>query len=142
MGLRVFKPSPPFLIFCCIGVLNTFINYSVFLCLISYMGLNYLYAGVCGFLSGAVSGFFLNRKFTFKNSIRIFPGLSAYLFLQFGCLVLSSSIQFVVVEYFLVPTRLSQFPAITVTLFLNYIISQKYIFKIKDSDEGSCIKSE
>ena len=138
----MFKPFTSFLIFCYIGVFNTLINYSIFMYLISYMGLNYLYAGACGFVSGAVSGFFLNRKFTFKNSIKIFPGLSAYLFLQSGCLVLNSCIQFIVVEYFLVSPRLSQLPAITVTLFLNYIISKKFIFLKKDSNEGSCIKSE
>jgi putative flippase GtrA len=106
------------------------------------MGFSYLYAGVLGFLSGAITGFFLNRKFTFKNSIKIYTGLSAYLLLQFFCLIVNSSIQYIAVEFFLMPIKLSQLPAITVTLFLNYIISKKFIFLMRDPNEGSRIKSK
>lgn len=106
------------------------------------MGFSYLHAGSLGFLSGAITGFFLNRKFTFKSSIKISTGLSTYLFLQLGCLIVNSCIQFIVVEYFSVPSKLSQLPAITVTLFLNYIISKEFIFLIKDSNEGGRIKSK
>jgi putative flippase GtrA len=142
MNLGMLRPYFPFLIFCCIGVLNTLVNYSIFLYLIIYMGFSYLHAGSLGFLSGAITGFFLNRKFTFKNSIKISTGLSTYLFLQLGCLIVNSCIQFIVVEYFSVPSKLSQLPAITVTLFLNYIISKEFIFLIKDSNEGGRIKSK
>ena len=104
------------------------------------MGLSYLYAGVLGFLFGAMTGFILNQKFTFKSSINIFTSFSAYFFLQCGCLIVNGCIQFIVVEYFLMPIKWSQLPAITVTLFLNYMISKKFIFLMKDSNEGRSIE--
>lgn len=140
MNFYLFSLSPTFLIFCCVGLFNTSLNYSVFLYLISYIGLNYIYAGALGFLAGAISGFFLNRKFTFNNSIRISRGLSAYLLLQSVCLILNGCIQFVVVQYFFMPSKLSQLPAIAVTLLLNYVISKRFIFLKRGFNESRCIK--
>jgi len=142
MVFKFYLPSTSFLIFCCIGILNTSVNYGIFLFLMNYFGVYYLYAGAVGFFSGAITGFFLNTKYTFKRSISIMPNLSAYLLLQLFCLIVSCCIQAIVVLNLFIRTEWSQVMSIIVTLLLNYFISKKYVFLIRESNEGGGIKSE
>ena len=69
--------------FIMVGVLNTVINYGVFILLFIAFNLIYFVAGAIGFLSGSVSGFFLNRLWTFKSKIPIARGFPKYFFILF-----------------------------------------------------------
>ena len=57
--------------FIMVGVLNTVINYGVFILLFIAFNLIYFVAGAIGFLSGSVSGFFLNRLWPLRASFQL-----------------------------------------------------------------------
>ncbi len=116
-----------FIKFCLIGLFNTGLNYLVFYLLIS-MKFNPLLAGSMGFLSGAVTGFILNRRYTFASDISFFLGFKKYFILQLVCLSVHFCVQFFFLYVLLFPKLFSQIPGIFFTSLLNYFLSRKYVF--------------
>lgn len=117
-----------FVRFCVVGVVNTALNYAVYWLLLEGAGLQYLVAGALGFLSGAVSGFFLNRKWTFAARVATGSGLARYLAVQLVCLGAHVLTQWTAAQAFGVPDRYSQFFGIVVTTFLNFFLSRALVF--------------
>jgi len=115
--------------FIMVGVLNTVINYGVFILLFIAFNLIYFVAGAIGFLSGSVSGFFLNRLWTFKSKIPIARGFLKYLFIQLFCLGAHIITQISVTKILGVPEIYSQLAGIMLTTFLNFFISRAIVFK-------------
>jgi len=115
--------------FIMVGVLNTVINYGVFILLFIAFNLIYFVAGAIGFLSGSVSGFFLNRLWTFKSKIPIARGFLKYFFIQLFCLGAHIITQISVTKILGVPEIYSQLAGIMLTTFLNFFISRAIVFK-------------
>ena len=115
--------------FVIVGILNTTINYGVFVLLLLALNLVYFVAGAIGFLSGAISGYFLNRLWTFKSKIPIARGFLKYLFIQLFCLGAHIITQISVTKILGVPEIYSQLAGIMLTTFLNFFISRAIVFK-------------
>lgn len=118
-----------FLRFISVGVLNTAINYLVYLFFLKILSLNYLFSGVVGFLSGAVTGFYLNRNWTFKSSVNIMSGSLKYLLIQIVNLGAHSLAQYISHTQLGVSEEISQFAGIIVTTFLNFILIRYFVFR-------------
>ena len=54
-----------FVAFCCVGGVNTAVDFCLFLSLVSFAGLNPLVANVISFSAGGLCSFLLNSRFTF-----------------------------------------------------------------------------
>ncbi len=117
-----------FLRFITIGVINTLLNYIVYLFMLEIVDIYYLFAGISGFIVGAISAFFLNRAWSFKNNICIKAGLSLYMVVQIFCLFIHVLIQYGVTEIFVLRAEYSQFPSIVVTTFINFFLIRKFVF--------------
>ena len=117
--------------FCLVGFINTAVNYCVFILFLKYFNFPIFGSGAVGYLSGAILGFILNRKFSFRSAVPISTGISTYLIIQFLCLLLHFSIQFFCVNTLRVPDAWSQLPGIIVTTFLNYKLVKDHVFKIR-----------
>ncbi len=52
-----------------VGVSNTLLTFAVYTFLLKVFGLWYLLASAIGFVAGAVNGFLLNRRWTFKEHV-------------------------------------------------------------------------
>ena len=115
--------------FVIVGVLNTTINYGIFVLLFLALNLVYYAAGAIGFLSGAVSGFFLNRLWTFKSKVPIAEGFIKYFIIQLFCLGVHIATQIGVTELLGVPEIFSQLAGIAITTFMNFFISRAVVFK-------------
>lgn len=124
------KISLRFIKFLCVGSINTLLNYFVFFVLLK-LGIDYRISGAIGFLSGAVCGFFLNRKITFNSTVNINKGLIKYLLVQVFCLGVHITVITIAAEIFNSPKELSQVFGIAVTTFLNYFMIKKLVFKEK-----------
>ena len=114
--------------FVIVGIVNTIINYGIFILLLRKVDIIYFIAGAIGFLSGSVSGFFLNRFWTFKCNVPIGTGYSKYFIIQLLCLGAHVITQISVTEILGVPELISQLVGITVTTFMNYFLSRKIVF--------------
>jgi len=118
-----------FIRFLIVGVFNTSINFSIFSLLLIYFKFVYFIAGAIGFFSGAISGFILNKFWTFKSSVSIKTGLLKYLLVQLLCLVAHISTQIGVTEFVGVPELFSQIFGIFITTFMNFYLINKLVFK-------------
>src|SRR5271169_6471720 len=67
------RPGTPVIVqfvkFGIVGVSNTLITFAVYTLLLKVFGVWYLGASAIGFLAGAVNGFLLNRRWTFRGNV-------------------------------------------------------------------------
>ncbi len=125
--LRSSKNLREFIRFCIVGVGNTSVNYLVYTFLLMIIHIHYLIAGVIGYLSGAVFGFIVNRKWTFKAKISNIY-LAIYLMINVFSMLVNTLIQWIAVEKLHIMPELSQFCGIAVTTFVNYFFTKKFVF--------------
>ena len=111
------------------GIMNTTVNYCIFLLLFATYHIHYITAGAIGFLAGAVLGYILNRTWTFNSKLSIGSTSLYYLFVQMICLLIHLVMQHMVVIIFCIDYVYSQFFGIVVTTFFNFFLSRRYVFK-------------
>lgn len=121
------KNLQEFIRFCTVGVGNTSVNYLIYAFLLMSLHFHYLVAGVIGYLSGAVFGFIVNRKWTFKVEISNFY-LIVYLLINVFSMLVNALIQWIVVEKLHIMVELSQICGIVATTFINYFLTKKLVF--------------
>lgn len=126
--IRSNKNLQEFIKFCIVGVANTAVNYFFYMLFLFAWSAHYLIAGVIGYLAGAVFGFIVNRKWTFKSTIAN-TYLFVYLAINVFSLLINGLIQWVVVEKLHVAIILSQACGIVVTTFINYFLTRKLVFQ-------------
>ena len=114
--------------FLAIGVINTTINYFLFALLYLILDWHYLISGTVGFLSGAVSGYILNRRISFKSKVKFTKGGIKYLLIQVTCLSLHISIQYFSVSFLGIMEIHSQIIGIIFTTLLNFFLINKFVF--------------
>ena len=114
--------------FCIVGLLNNVINYSIF-CIFLNLYIDYKVAGILGFLAGGISGFFLNRKFTFKSSLSVQKGIPLYFMVQIVSLIGHFITQWYVVEFLYFDQIYSQFSGIVTSTILNFTLLKLIVFK-------------
>ena len=118
-----------FVRFCLVGALNTTINFGVYSILLHVAGLWYLLAGAIGFLSGAFSGFFLNRAWTFNRAdLPTQATLIRYLAVQLFSLACHTTTQFLVTTQMGVSDTWSQLYGIGVSTIVNFLASRRFVF--------------
>lgn len=127
-NIQIKKISSEFLKFAIVGILNTLINYGIFIFLLSILGVIYYVSGAIGFIAGAITGFILNRYWTFGSSVPIMIGSIKYFVVQLICLSIHMLIQISVTKYLQVPEVYSQLAGIAVTTIVNFVISRKFVF--------------
>lgn len=121
------KNLQEFIRFCTVGVGNTSVNYIIYAILLMGLHVHYLIAGVIGYMGGAVFGFIVNRKWTFKADISNYY-LFIYLLINVFSMSVNALIQWFVVEKLHVMAELSQICGIAVTTFINYFLTKKFVF--------------
>jgi len=114
--------------FCIVGLFNTMVNYSVFfICLTLHI--DYKVAGILGFLTGSISGFFLNRKFTFESLVSGRAGMPLYFMVQIISLLGHMITQWYAVEFLYLDQMFSQLSGIVTSTILNFILLKIIVFK-------------
>lgn len=71
--------------FLVVGGLSTILNFSLFLTLYSYMGVQYMPASACGFIGGVIFGYCVNKSWTYE----IQDGSDRYVLPYFGVYTVS-----------------------------------------------------
>ena len=126
MAHQVFKCK--FIRFCSVGVFNTAVNYMVFASTLKLTIAPFYAAGAAGFLAGAITGFFLNRSYSFESSVSFKKGLKVYFFIQLFCLLVHLTVQVSLVLLAEMAIALSQIFGISITTIINYKLVKRYVF--------------
>jgi putative flippase GtrA len=67
---RVYGDYPKFARYLGIGVIATLVDWTIFYLLIGYLGIFYLLALAMSYFSSTILNFFLNKRYTFRNTYR------------------------------------------------------------------------
>lgn len=118
--------------FLLVGVISTFVNYSVFLLLLREAKGQYQFDSICGFLAGVCIGFPLNKVWTYKYSNDI---KSSGTFYKYWCVyIFSLFVNFFVlgflVKNFNLDPRVANGIAIIVTTMINFIGTKFWAFRV------------
>lgn len=117
-----------FIGFCIVGIINTTLNYLVFLSLFLLLSLDYRISGICGFCIGALISFTLNQRFTFKNQDFLISQVGKFIATQFFCLILhTGTLTFSVVLFEVEPTA-GQLFGLILTMIANFLLQKLWVF--------------
>ncbi|MCX6745860.1 MAG: GtrA family protein [Candidatus Parcubacteria bacterium] len=119
-----------FVKFCLVGVLNTLIDFGVYLFFSRWLGLYYLFANFISVIVAMTFSFFLNKYWTFQNSEKKIK--SQYLKFALVNLVyflLYNVIFFCLVNYLNVYDLGAKVAAIAIGLFWNFLANRYWTFK-------------
>jgi putative flippase GtrA len=121
-----------FVKFCLVGVINTAIDYSVYLFFTRLLGVYFLLANIAAILVAMTFSFFANKFWTFQNKEKELKKQ----YLKFALVMaiyflLYNTIFFSLVKYFNVYDLLAKVVAIIIGLFWNFFASKHFAFKSK-----------
>jgi putative flippase GtrA len=128
-----FKENHPqtFLRFCLTGILNTFIDFLVFIFLYYKLGVALLVAHCLSFLAATVNSYFVNKFWTFneRHKKADLAQFAKFLLITGSGLCLSSVILYI--STYFVPAYAGKIAAIFFTVFWNYTGSRLFVFNNK-----------
>jgi putative flippase GtrA len=113
-----------------VGVSNTLLTFIVYTLLLKVFGVWYLAASAIGFLVGAINGFLLNRRWTFKEHVGDALTPVRWGIVQ-GCgLALNEGILYLLVDGARLDKLLSQALATGVVTVLTFLANRAWTFRV------------
>jgi len=117
-----------FIIFCLIGISNTIIHLGVYYLLV-WINVHYLIANIIAFLISVINSYFLNKRFTFKNSkTSVLTIVKLYASYGFTTL-LGTGLLFLLVEIIGINKYISPVINIGIITFINFFLNKYFVFK-------------
>jgi putative flippase GtrA len=113
-----------------VGVSNTALAFLVYTMLVKGFGLWYLAASAIGFAVGAVNGFLLNRRWTFREHAGD-PLTPVRWFVVQGCgLLLNLALVYVLVDRVALDKLLGQAVATVVVVVITFFVNRAWTFRM------------
>ncbi len=123
------KLKDQFIRFAVVGGICTAVNYVIFIALINFTGIHYLAASTIGFLTGLVTGFYINKNWTFSRDEANKSYFIKYLLLYSFSLAVNLLILNFLVENYQVSEIFAQVVATGTTVLSNFFGSKMLVFK-------------
>lgn len=115
--------------FLLVGILNTALQYVVFVALYSGAGVNYLAASVAGYCVGMVNSYLLNRRWTFASAnTRVLGEAAKFLAVNAVALAANTAVLFLLVTMLGVRPQLAQLWAIAGSIAVNFCLNRYWTF--------------
>jgi len=113
--------------FVVVGILSTFINYTVFYVLYKFIGFGYLLSSASGFLAGVVFGYRLNRTWTFElySDASLFH---KYLLVYCCSLLLTLIFMEILISRIGIPAEIANVVCIILTTCTNFFGMKMVVF--------------
>ena len=130
----LFYKYKSFICFCCIGLINTAVDFSVYISLtrgINFFSENFLLANVIAFFFGTTSSFLMNRKWTFDTDDSALMHQEYIRFLSantFG-LMINTALLFLLVRMGGLNDIIAKSITIIILAFVMYYIHKIWTFK-------------
>ena len=118
-----------FVKFAVVGVLNSAIQYLVFLFLYSFTGTQYLLASIIGYLAGMINSYILNRRWTFgSRSQKLFTELSRFVAVNLVSLGVNLGLLYLLVSTGVMIPQWAQVVAIVGSTLVNFVLNKVWTF--------------
>lgn len=121
-----------FLKFGIVGVSNTLIAFAVYTVLLKVFGVWYVAASGIGFAVGAVNGFLLNRRWTFREHVGDPLTPVRWAIVQSCGLVCNLGLVYLFVHGFGMDKLLGQIPATAIVTVLTFIANRAWTFRMHE----------
>ena len=119
-----------FLKFGIVGISNTLLTFVIYTLLLKVFGVWYLAANAIGFAAGAVNGFLLNRRWTFRGHVGDARTPLRWMVVQTCGLALSEALLFFWVDTVGLDKILAQVFAIAVVTVVTFLANRAWTFRI------------
>ena len=119
-----------FLKFGIVGVSNTLLFFATYTLLLKVFGVWYLAASAIGFAVGAVNGFLLNRKWTFKGHTGDALTPVRWTTVQACGLLVNLGLVFLFVHGLGMDKLLGQVPATAIVVVLTFAANRSWTFRV------------
>lgn len=121
--------GPQLVKFLLVGVLNTAIQYLVFLTLYEVVRVNYLVASTVGYCLGMLNSYFLNRRWTFASATaQIFPEAMRFVTVNLLALGTNTGLLFLLVSTHDMRPRIAQLWALAGSVSVNFVLNRCWTF--------------
>lgn len=118
------------------GVMNTLVDMAVFFLLSSLLGVNVYASQVCGYATGTLNSYLVNRSWTFHSKNRFFSAEAVKFFVGNAVVLALSLIPIrICTGVFALNSLYTKLITTCFTLALNFCISRFWIFK-ENNDKG------
>jgi putative flippase GtrA len=118
-----------FIKFAIVGVLNSAIQYLVFLFLYSLTGTPYLLASIIGYLAGMINSYILNRRWTFgSRNQKLFTELSRFVAVNLVSLGVNLGLLYLLVSTGVMIPQWAQVVAIVGSTLVNFVLNKVWTF--------------
>jgi putative flippase GtrA len=115
--------------FLVVGVLNTALQYVVFILLYGIGGINYLVASAVGYCLGMVNSYFLNRQWTFASvNDQILVEAMRFVAVNLVALGTNTGLLFLLVSVQSMQPQVAQLWAIVGSVTVNFVLNRFWTF--------------
>jgi putative flippase GtrA len=118
-----------FVKFAVVGVLNSAIQYLVFLFLYSFTGTQYLLASIIGYVAGMTNSYILNRRWTFESrNQKLLTELSRFVAVNLVSLGVNLGLLYLLVSTRVMIPQRAQVVAIVGSTLVNFVLNKVWTF--------------
>jgi len=118
-----------FIKFAVVGVLNSAIQYLVFLFLYSFTGTQYLLASIIGYVAGMTNSYILNRRWTFESrNQKLLTELGRLVAVNLVSLGVNLGLLYLLVSTGVMIPQWAQVVAITGSTLVNFVLNKVWTF--------------
>jgi putative flippase GtrA len=118
-----------FIKFALVGILNSAIQYLVFLLLYRLFGTQYLIASIIGYVAGMTNSYILNRRWTFgSRNQQLLTELSRFVVVNLISLGANLCLMFLLVSTGVMIPQWAQVLAITGSTLVNFVLNKVWTF--------------
>jgi putative flippase GtrA len=118
-----------FIKFAVVGVLNSAIQYLVFLLLYSLAGTQYLVASIIGYVAGMLNSYVLNRRWTFgSRNQQLLTELGRFVAVNLISLGVNLGLLFLLVSAGIMVPQWAQVLAIAGSTLVNFVLNKVWTF--------------
>ena len=118
-----------FMKFCLVGATNTLVYLGTYYLLL-YLGINYLWANVAGFVISVLNAYYWNQRYVFQNRAASHIQALSKTYFSYGVTtVLSTFLLYILVEQLSVSNKTAPLLTLIVTIPLNFLLNKFWTFK-------------
>lgn len=117
-----------FILYCCIGVINTGVDFGVF-ALLNHIGLHYLIANIISYHCGIICSFLLNSNINFKVTDKLLQRFLSFYGISLVAIAISEGLLFLFVSVLSLNSLIAKVISMVIIAIGQFIFVKHFTFK-------------